>query len=110
MKHYECRFRCPHCREETLVCHDWPPTSRFVFVAVGTVQSIDCLLPHLARSSIARGRRLRKVVVPGETSSQRGDLWTSLGREVAQLIFLTLIVYGIPLLVGGLLILAGHWF
>jgi hypothetical protein len=37
-------------------------------------------------------------------------LWTSLGKELAQLIFLTLIVYGLPLLVGGLLIVVGHWF
>jgi hypothetical protein len=37
-------------------------------------------------------------------------LWTSLGKELAQLVFMTLIVYGVPLLVIGLLILVGHWF
>jgi hypothetical protein len=49
---------------------------------------------------------------PEETSSQRlwGALWTSLGKELAQLVFMTLIVYGVPLLVIGLLILVGHWF
>jgi hypothetical protein len=45
-----------------------------------------------------------------ETTSQRDTWWTWLGKELAQLVLLTFIIYGIPLLVGGLLILIGHWF
>jgi hypothetical protein len=115
MRHYECRFRCPHCREETLVCHDWsaPPSG-----PVRVRCMWDCSEHRLPASVFRPVERCTRPPstegrssCPDETSSQRlwGVLWTALGKELAQLVLMALIVYGVPLLVIGLLILVGHW-
>jgi hypothetical protein len=116
MRHYECRFRCPYGCKETLVCHDWPAPPSEPVRARCMWDGSEYRLPasafrpveHCTRPPSAEGRGS----CPEGTGSQRlrGALWTSLGKELAQLVFVTLIVYGIPLLVIGLLMLVGRWF
>jgi hypothetical protein len=66
------------------------------------------LVEHCTRPPSTDGRG----PCPEQPGSHRpwSALWISLGKELAQLAFMTLIVYGVPLLVIGLLILVGHWF
>jgi hypothetical protein len=116
MRHYECRFRCPYGCKETLVCHDWPAPPLEPARVRCMWDGSEHRLPASAFRSVEQCTRPpsteRRGSCPKEIGSQRlwGALWTSLGTELAKLVFLTLIVYGVPLLVIGLLIVVGHWF